>query len=559
MSNSHGLVPGLPNTLPARMLNEFIYCPRLFHLEWVQQRFDTSDDVEEGLYLHRVVDRETGDLPDMTQAVAGRRAQSVYLSSIRLGLTARLDMVDHDTSGAVIPVDYKKGHPDRNGQAWPGDRAQVLVQALLLQDAGYVVHHAEIWYAETRQRVVVVVDGESLTEVENLIAAAWEVAADPVAPDPLIGSPKCPRCSLVGICLPDEIQSLRVPVGERSRLKRLMAPAADSRPVYVVTQGAAVGIRGERLEVRINGELQTSYRLIDISQLCLQGNVTVSPQALRALMARDVPVLWFSYGGWFAGIAQGLPGKNVDLRIAQFQADDDFRLGVARRMISGKIRNSRTLLRRNSRVENDLVANQLKELAVESLGADSPGQLLGLEGVAARLYFGAFLDMISDHSGVDVSGFTDNGRARRPPPDPLNALLSFCYSLLIKDVTVILNAIGFDPYFGVFHRPRFGRPALALDLAEEFRPLIAESTVLQVVNNGEVGPNDFKMRAGACMLKPDGRKSVLRAYERRLDHEITHPQFGYKASYRRILDIQARILAAVMVGELEDYTAMVTR
>ena len=122
-----------------------------------------------------------------------------------------------------------------------------------------------------------------------------------------------------------------------------------------------------------------------------------------------------------------------------------------------------------------------------------------------------------------------------------------------------LEAVGFDPYYGMFHRPRFGRPALALDLAEEFRSLIAESVVLQVLNNGEVGPRDFKFRAGGCMLEADGRKAVLRAYERRLDQEVTHPQFGYKASYRRVMDIQARMLGAVMLGELDQYTAMMTR
>lgn len=228
-------------------------------------------------------------------------------------------------------------------------------------------------------------------------------------------------------------------------------------------------------------------------------------------------------------------------------------------MISGKIRNSRTLLRRNSRTGIDAAGSQLKELASQALQADSPGQLLGIEGTAARIYFNNFPRMIGDNSRIDISDFQENGRSRRPPPDPINTLLSFCYSLLIKDLTTVLFSVGFDPYFGVFHKPRFGRPALALDLAEEFRPLVAESVVIQVLNNGEVGPRDFRSRAGGCMLESGGRKAVLRAYERRLDQEITHPQFGYKASYRRIMDIQARILGASLTGELDHYTAMVTR
>lgn len=552
-------VTGLPETIPARMLNEFVYCPRLFHLEWVQQRFATSDDVEEGQYLHRVVDRESGDLPDRAEAWAGRSARSVWLASPHLGLATRMDLVEDGGDGTVLPVDYKKGHPDAYGEAWPSDRVQVVIQALLLQEAGYRVERAEVWYAETRQRVRVEVDEAALAEVEALVERAWRVAADPSPPPPLRDSPKCPRCSLVGLCLPDELQALRTPPPQRRRVKRVMAPVPEGRPVYVTVQGATVGIRHERLEVRVDGELEVSYRLIDVTQVCVFGNVTVSAQAVRGLMAREIPVLWFSYGGWFAGMAEGLPGKNVDLRIAQFRASEGRRLEIARRMVSGKIRNCRTMLRRNSRAETARVGEQLKGLAAQALEVESPQQLLGVEGTAARLYFGAFPMMVGAHARVDVSGFRENGRSRRPPPDPLNALLSFCYSLVVKDLTVMLASIGFDPYFGVYHQPRFGRPALALDLAEEFRPLVAESVVLQVVNNGEVGPRDYKMRAGGCMLEASGRKAVLRAYERRLDHEITHPQFGYRVSYRRVMDIQARVLGATVLGELDDYAAMVTR
>ncbi|WP_199912494.1 MULTISPECIES: CRISPR-associated endonuclease Cas1 [unclassified Actinomyces] len=552
-------LPGLPETVPARMLNEFVYCPRLFHLEWVQQQFATSDDVEEGLYLHRVVDRETGDLPDKSEAWDGRVARSVSLSSPRLGLATRLDLVEDGGDGTVVPVDYKKGHPNRDGRAWPSDRMQSLVQALLLREEGYAVERAEIWYAETRQRVHIAVDDAAMQEITDTVARAWRVASDPVAPPPLRDSPKCAGCSLVGICLPDELEALKTPPRQRRPLKRLMAPVLEGRPVYVTLQGATVGVRSDRLEVRSSGELQASYRLIDVSQVCVFGNVTVSAQGVRALLSRDVPVLWFSYGGWFSGMAEGLPGKNVDLRIAQFRASEEQQLEIARRMISGKIRNSRTMLRRNARAELGRVGDQLKELAIQARQADSPQQLLGIEGTDARLYFASFPAMVGKGSRVDVSDFQENGRTRRPPKDPLNALLSFCYTLLVKDLTVTLSGIGFDPYYGMFHRPRFGRPALALDLAEEFRPLIAESVVLQVLNNGEVGPRDFRSRAGGCMLEASGRKAVLRAYERRLDQEITHPQFGYKASYRRVMDIQARVLGAVMLGELDEYTAMVTR
>jgi len=228
-------------------------------------------------------------------------------------------------------------------------------------------------------------------------------------------------------------------------------------------------------------------------------------------------------------------------------------------MIRGKVRNQRTMLRRNSRADCSRTVDQLKGLAEHTRVVAGIPSLLGVEGTAARLYFGRFTTMVSDGSHVDVSAFDENGRSRRPPPDPLNALLSFCYALLVKDMTVTLHSVGFDPYVGFLHRPRFGRPALALDLAEEFRPLIAESVALQVLNNGELRPSDVKQRVGGCQLEPSGRKAVLRGYERRLDHQITHPHFGYRVTYRRAMEVQARLLAAHLLGELPEYVPFVTR
>jgi CRISPR-associated protein Cas1 len=234
-------------------------------------------------------------------------------------------------------------------------------------------------------------------------------------------------------------------------------------------------------------------------------------------------------------------------------------LAAAGRMIEGKIRNSRTLLRRNSKTSPGRVIDQLLDLATAASHPTGYPSLLGHEGTAARLYFANFTGMLNTSNGVDTAAFDQNGRARRPPPDPVNALLSFVYALLVKDLTVTLTTVGFDPFTGVFHRPRYGRPALALDLAEEFRPLIADSTVIQLINNGEIRPSHFTRRAGGCQLDRDGRRAVLSAYERRMSHEIKHPVFGYRVNYRRALDVQARLLAANLTGEIDEYTPFTTR
>ncbi|MBL8924648.1 MAG: CRISPR-associated endonuclease Cas1 [Pseudonocardia sp.] len=555
-------LPGLPETVPARMVNEFVYCPRLFHLEWVQGRFATSDDVEEGRYVHRVVDEPGGDLPEPDSGFdrfAGRTSRSFWLTSATLGVSAKIDIVEVGADGAVTPVDYKKGSPDRRGRPWPADETQSLLQALLLREAGYRVDRAEIWYAGTRHRVAIDVDDTRLADVRELLGRLWHTAATDRPPPPLVDSPKCPRCSLVGLCLPDEINTLRVRERSPGRPRGVMAADPDSRPVYVMEQGAMVAVRGGRLQVVKERETLGSYRLIDVSQVCLYGNVTVTPQIMREMFAREIPVCWFSYGGWFSGMAEGLPGKHVDLRRAQYTTPPDRLLAIAARMIEGKIRNSRTLLRRNSRVAPEPTLDQLRELSLSAADPAGYPSLLGFEGTAARLYFAQFTGMLAPTTGLDVAAFDANGRARRPPPDPINALLSFVYALLVKDLTVTLTLVGLDPFVGVYHRPRYGRPALALDLAEEFRPLIADSTVIQVVNNGEIRPGHFTRRAGGCQLDRDGRHAVLAAYERRMAQEIKHPVFGYRVNYRRALDVQARLLAAHLTGEIPEYTAFTTR
>jgi CRISPR-associated protein Cas1 len=201
---------------------------------------------------------------------------------------------------------------------------------------------------------------------------------------------------------------------------------------------------------------------------------------------------------------------------------------------------------------------QLAALAEKAEQAESAASLLGIEGTAARLYFEAFPSLLTGIGNLPGPGFTGL-RNRRPPTDAVNCLLSFCYGMLAKEMLAACLAVGFDPYIGLYHRPRFGRPALALDLAEEFRPLLADSTVLTLINNREVSTSDFLIRAGAVMLTADGRKTVIRAWERRMTTEVRHPTFGYKVSYRRATELQARMLAARLTGELPAYEPLVTR
>ncbi|MCP2261641.1 CRISP-associated protein Cas1 [Streptoalloteichus tenebrarius] len=542
-----------PELIPARMVNEYVYCPRLFYLEWVDGRFADSDDVALGRHVHRRVDIESGSAPRPEEGVL-REARSLLLSSPALGVIARLDVVEGEQDH-VVAVDYKKGKPRSDGTPWPSDEVQVVLHVLLLREHGYTCDRGEVYYAATRQRVPIVVDEDKALWARECVARARAISERLTPPLPLVDSPKCVRCSLVGLCLPDETNTM---LGFTERAPRRIVPKdPDTAPVYVTEPGSMVRTRSQRLEVTKDDEVLASFRMIDVSQLAVFGRVQISTQTLHELFDRAVPVLWFTYGGWLKGWAYGLPSKYVELRRQQTITHAQGGLGLARQMIAGKIHNCRTLIRRNARCDQQAVTQALAQMGRRAATADSLSTLLGIEGTAARLYFQAFPSLLAAPEFADA--FAASGRNRRPPRDPVNAMLSFSYALLLKDLIATTLAVGLDPYLGVYHRIRYGRPALALDLAEEFRPLIADSTVLSLINNAEISASDFISRAGAFSLTPNGRRTLIRAYERRLAATVTHPLFGYTISYRRVLDVQARILAGALVGELSDYTPMTTR
>lgn len=591
----HHLQKKLPDLLPARMLNEFVYCPRLFYYEWVEGVFESSADTLEGQAKHSRVDTEPGAMP-AADGVGPEviHSRSVTLSSDHLGLIAKLDLVESDPdsseSDSVRPVDYKKGRPREADGApvpWPSDRVQIAAQALVLRDNGYRCDEGILYYAATKQRVRIIIDDALIAETAQFITQAKDAASSSQIPDPLVDSPKCPRCSLVGICLPDETNALRARslkfedsravqiemFDENHRtaaapVRQLIAPREALRPLYLNSQGMRVGKSGEVIQVRDGDELKQEVRLGEVSQINLLGNVQLSTQAVQAFCSAEVPVCYFSQGGWFYGFTTGLNSRNVFLRHRQFMSaeHDGTALRLSRKLVAGKICNQRTLLQRNHIEAPEQALWLLKALADKAEAATELESLLGIEGSAARIYFSEFAGMLKSAEDDDAHRsertefrFDFTERNRRPPRDPVNALLSLAYSILVKDLTITCYALGFDPYWGFYHQPRFGRPALALDLMEPFRALIADSAVLTAINTRMITSADFVQSGPAVSLKPTGRKGFFRAYELRMDTLVTHPMFDYRVSYRRVLEIQARLLARFLNGEIDDYPVFVTR
>ncbi len=720
--------------IPARMLNEFVYCQRLFYYEFVEGVFVESADTLRGGAIHQRVDSGNGALPAakrkleagkpkaeekaaavesvskdprperrLQPAAQGKAAdaasvskepeaqeaepetihsRSVQMGSDRLGVVAKMDLVevraglateavlatgaglaagaapanatpvaaprqsaankglateaappnvpadgtgDLFTALEVCPVDYKAGAPKEGEEAnelWDTDKMQLGLQALILRDNGYTCNEGVIYYRATKQRVRLPITPELEHWILRNVAQARRAIAGPI-PAPLVHSPKCVRCSLAPVCLPDETRMLaqveqasslpalsplsptlnpnpnpNPPPPESPTLssqlsalnpppaptlaaspdppaapRRLIAPRDDTRPLYLNTQGYRVGCKDEVLQVKEKDRVIEEVRMRDVSHVALFGNIQISTQAIQSLCEQEVPVTYFSMGGWFYGITRGHAMKNVFLRMEQFRLarDETTCLSLARQFVHGKVRNHRTLLMRNHLEPPEAIIMKLKRASEDALAAASTEELLGIEGAAASQYFQQFSGMVKvedDLPGIQTQrqdarqaafNFNFSNRNRRPPTDPVNAMLSLAYSLLAKDCTLAALAVGFDPYLGFYHQPRFGRPALGLDLMEEFRPLIAESTVLSCINHRVVTEKDFVRAGQAVNLTAPGRKRFFQTYEQRMSSLITHPLFDYKVSYRRALELQARLLAKTLTGEIAQYIPLMTR
>ncbi len=306
--------------------------------------------------------------------------------------------------------------------------------------------------------------------------------------------------------------------------------------LYVTQPDAVINKAHEAFKIALKQEDGTwqkrSIPAQTIEQLVLMGNPQITGDALTYALDLGMPVHYLTYFGKYLGSA--LPGysRNGQLRLAQFELyrDTEKRLELVKAIVSAKIHNQKSILYRHGQKENSLKVrkSQVKEQQILN-------QVRGIEGLAAREYFG-YWDEILKH------GWTFPGRKRRPPSDPVNALLSFAYGLLRVQITAAVHIVGLDPYIGYLHEVHHGQPAMVLDLMEEFRPLVADSLVISIINNREIQQEEFTESLGAYRLSDRGRKKFLQAFERKMNDEFKHPVFGYRCSYRRAIELQARLL-----------------
>ncbi|MGQ9573468.1 MAG: type I-D CRISPR-associated endonuclease Cas1d [Chloroflexota bacterium] len=298
--------------------------------------------------------------------------------------------------------------------------------------------------------------------------------------------------------------------------------------------------------------------LIKVDHVIVEGNVTITTPALHALLDNQVEVSFLSYYGNFKGMLSPGFSKNSLLRIAQHEAHNDpgRRLTLARQFVLGKIANMRTLLMRYRRKEGqEHLARSINiiEDAMEAVPqVTTMESLIGQEGAASAAYFSGFATLLNQKMGF-------RGRFRRPPTDPVNALLSYGYTILTSKLSSIIHAVGMDPYVGYLHSSQYGRPALALDLLEEFRPVIVDSVVLTAINTRVLQRQDFIEEMGSFRLADEAHKEFLRKFEERLNTQIVHAVFRYRTTYRRCLELQARLLSKVLMGEIPNYIPFAVR
>ncbi len=521
--------------VPISLVAHQAFCPRR---AWLEAMGETTDTAQMAVGTREHV---PSDDPGASRA---ERLRAVTVISRRLGITGRCDTVEVDPdTGALTIVEHKATPVRRRATVTGPMRVQLALQRLVLTDMGQRVAGQVVYFPLHRQRVPVELSAEELAEAEQLVASTVATIRASAAPPPLEDDPRCRRCSHVSVCLPDERRLAPV-------TRRIMAPDPEGEVLHLSTQGSRASVRSGRVLVRHRDDEIGSVPVERVHAAVVHGNVDLSGALIRELLWRRVPVVWCTSSGRVTGWAQPAAGPNGGPRHRQHLAAAHGRLDLAREMIAAKIANQATLLRRHGDAADTVERlRRLQQAARECTGV---AQLFGVEGEAAAAYFAAFPTMFSPRVAADPR-LVFPGRTRRPALDPINAALNYAYGMLLADAIRAVVSCGLDPHAGFLHSSERNKPALALDLCEEFRAPVADSVVIGAFNNGELKSSDFSDVLRATRLRDRGRKALIAAYERRVNTLFQHPLFGYRVSWRRAMEIQARLILGVIDGTQSGY------
>lgn len=528
-------------SVPIGMVAHWQFCPRRAWLEGAGERADYSGQMADGTAAHRRVDEAT------TRDAATVRAVDVRHRA--LGFHGRIDRVEMVSDTVVRLIEHKATPVKREPRASDANRLQLTLQAMALEDQGFTVASTELYFSTHHRRVPIEIDEVATANAIGAVETTRAVLSSATAPEPLIDDPKCMRCSHSAVCLPEERQ-------EQEVRRRIMAPDPAGDVLHLTTPGSRAQLAPGRITVVKGDEKLASIPMERVLAVVVHGNVDVSGALLRELMWRDLPIVWCTGYGRVVGWSRTASAPNGTARHRQFAQSHDGRIDLAREFVASKLSNQATILRRFGGDKE--IVQQIRELARAAKTCTSTRVLFGIEGNGASLYFGELTALLGPAAPPEcVAGFT--GRVGRGAIDPLNSALNYGYGLLLTEVLRGIIACGLDPSAGFLHSPGRNKPALALDLMEEFRAPLVDAAIIGALNNGELKSNSFTNVLGSYRLTPAGRKKLIAAFERRIATEFTHPVFGYRTTWRRAIEIQARMVLGVIDGSQQSYKGVTVR
>lgn len=523
--------------IPISLISHTQFCPRRAWLEAAGERTDTYQ-MAAGTIAHERVDD-----PSTSRAV---QLRSIETGHAGWGVTGRIDALYETQSGYVIR-EHKATPVSRSPTVTDAMRIQLALQQACLESEGHTVAGTEIYFSSHNKVVPIELADEDFVAAQELVEETRRIISSETAPQPLEDSPKCMRCSHASVCLPEERRLAEV-------RRRIVPAAPDSQIVHLTRYGARASISKRRLTVKYRDELLADVPIERVLGVQVHGNIDLSSALIRELLWRDRTIVWCSGGGRVIGWSQPARGPNGLQRVRQHVASAEGRLGIAREMLQAKVANQATQLRRGAGYSD--AVDHLRAIQAELASSESWPAMIGLEGEAAAVYFSAWHKLFK----VDLTGeWGWLNRGSRPARDPVNALLNYTYGMLAADTIRAVISCGLDPHAGFIHSSNRNKPALALDLMEEFRAPIADSVVISVINNGEVSLKDFDARLGSVRLSDRARKSLISAYERRVQTEFRHPLFNYSVTWRRAMEVQARQVLGVLDGSQPRYAGIRTR
>jgi len=531
-------------TIRVSALHAYAYCPRLFYLEEVEELYTQDAAVFAGRRLHEEIEAQEDE-----------EWEDLYLEDELLGLRGRVDVL-RKKNGQLFPYEHKRGRSKRDEndhpEAWESDRLQILAYCCLLEvTKGINITEGRIRYHSDNVLVHVPLDDAGRKWVRENIRLARELRRSNYRPPVTENEYLCARCSLSPVCLPEEA---RLAHNKEWQPKRLFPQDDERQILHVLEPGTRVGRSGEQIKISRKGQVDEKISVGQVSQVVLHSFSQLSTQALHFLSGNEIGVHYISGGGRYIGSLDNRSGS-IQRRIRQYKAlnDQDFCLKLAQKLVICRGESQRKFLMRGKRNAKgdksslEKTINQIKTVLKGVSDSQSLDSLLGFEGNIAALYFAALPDLINSEIPKQLSF---SGRNRRPPKDRFNALISFGYSLLIKDVMNAILTVGLEPALGFYHQPRTQASPLALDLMEIFRVPLVDMTVISSINRNQWEVDaDFDIRGEQVWLSESGRRKLINVYEERKTECWKHPVTGYSLTYRRLIELEVRLLEKEWSGE----------